>query len=266
LEVSGLTDATVHSTSYKNKENIETNMSVKVAACQVPDIRENIDSSLEWIERFTKQAEEKDVSLVCFPECFLQGYLTDEHLAKQYAVNLTSATFKTILRRLTKYKPLIVFGLIEQDNGNLFNAAAVIKDGELLGKYRKTHLLDGERVFKAGSEYPVFQINGLKFGINICCDTQFSEATKNLAKEGAMLILCPANNMMRYETAVAFKHLHHKMRIERVNETKVWLVSSDVTGECNGRISYGPTSAINPSGQIVEQVPLMKTGMITIEI
>jgi len=241
-------------------------MTTKVAACQVPDIRENIDASLEWIERFAMQAEEKNVSVICFPECFLQGYLTDEQSAKKHAVNLTSATFKIILQRLAKYKALIVFGLIEQDIQGLFNTAVVIRDGELIGKYRKTHLLDGERIFKAGSEYPVFQINGLKFGINICYDTQFSEAAKNVAKQGATLILCPANNMMRYETGEKFKHLHHKMRIERVNETKVWLVSSDVTGECNGRISYGPTSAINPNGQIVEQVPLMETGMITIDI
>jgi len=241
-------------------------MPTKVAACQVPDIKENIDASLEWIERFAKQADDKGISLVCFPECFLQGYLTDEQSAKKYAVNLASATFKTILQRLTKYKPLIVFGLIEQDNDDLFNTAVVIKDGELFGKYRKTHLLDGERVFKAGSEYPVFQINDLTFGINICYDTQFSEAAENVAQQGATLILCPANNMMRYETAEKFKHLHHEMRIERVNETKVWLVSADVTGERNGRISYGPTSAINPNGQVVEQVPLMETGMITIEI
>ena len=91
-------------------------------------------------------------------------------------------------------------------------------------------------------------------------------STKNVAKQGATLIHCLANNMMKYESAEKFEHLHHKMRIERVNETKVWLVSSDVTGECNGRISYGPTSAINPNGQIVEQVPLMEIGMITIDI
>ena len=180
--------------------------------------------------------------------------------------NLTSSTFKTLPQQLTKYKPLIVFGLIEQDDGNLFNTAVVIKDGELLGRYRKTHLLEGEQIFKAGSEYPVFQINGLKFGINICYDTQFPEAAKNVAKQGATLILCPANNMMTYETAEKFKHLHHKMRIERATETKVWLLSADVTGEHNGRISYGPTSAISPAGQVVKQVGLMETGMITIEI
>ena len=241
-------------------------MPTKVAACQVPDIKENIDASLEWIENFTKQAEDKNVSLVCFPECFLQGYLTDEQLAKKYAVNLTSATFKTILQRLRKYKQIIVFGLIEQDDKDLFNTAVIIKDGQLFGRYRKTHLLNGERIFKAGFEYPVFQVNDLKFGINICYDTQFPEATRNVAKQGATLILCPANNMMRYETAEKFKHLHHEIRIERVNETKVWLVSADVTGEHNGRISYGPTSAINPGGQVINQVPLMEAGMIVVEI
>ena len=238
----------------------------KVAACQVPDIRENTDASLEWIENFTKQAEDKNVSLVCFPECFLQGYLADEQSAKKYAVNLASKAFNGIQERLTKYKPAIVLGLIEEDDGNLFNTAVVIKDGRLLGKYRKTHLLEGERIFKTGTEYPIFQINNLKFGINICYDTQFPKAAECIARQGATLILCPANNMMRYETAEKFRHLHHKMRIERVHETKIWLVSADVTGEHSGRISYGPTSAINTDGKVVEQVPLMETGMITIEI
>lgn len=72
--------------------------------------------------------------------------------------------------------------------------------------------------------------------------------------------------MMRYETAEKYKHLHHSMRIERVEENHVWFLSSDVTGEHNGRISYGPTSAINPEGEVVAQVPLMQTGMIIVEI
>ncbi len=61
---------------------------------------------------------------------------------------------------------------------------------------------------------------------------------------------------MKCKTAEKFKHLHHKIRIERVIENKIWLMSADVTGERDGRISYGPTSAINPDGQIVGQVPL----------
>jgi predicted amidohydrolase len=87
-----------------------------------------------------------------------------------------------------------------------------------------------------------------------------------IAKQGATLILCPANNMMKYEMAEKFRYLHNSTRIERAKETKLWIISSDVTGEVDGRISYGPTAAINPIGQIVDQVPLLETGMITVEI
>jgi len=241
-------------------------MPTKVAVCHVPDIRADIENSFTWIKQFAKQAEERKASIVCFPECFLQGYLTDKCLANEYALNLKSFTFKILLNQLTMYDPTIIFGLIEEEDENLYNTAVVIKNGELLGRYRKTHLLDGERIFTAGSEYPVFQIDRLKFGVNICYDTQFPDATENIARQGASLIFCPANNMMRYEMAEKYKHLHHKIRIERAVENKVWLMSSDVTGERDGRISYGPTSAINPAGRVVSQVPLMETGMITVDM
>lgn len=249
----------------KNTEN-QTVMTTKVAICQVPDIRENVEASLEWIEKFAGQAEAQGVSLICFPECFLQGYLTDKHSAERYALNLKSATSSAIFQRLAKYNLIIVFGLIEEDAGNLYNTAVVIKQGKLLGKYRKINLLRGEQTFKSGRDYSIFQINDLKFGINICYDTQFAETVASIAKQGASLILCPANNMLRNETAEEFKHFHHKIRRDRAIENRVWLLSADVTGERDGRISYGPTSAINPEGEIISQVPLMKTGMTTVSI
>ncbi len=244
----------------------DTYVFTKIAACQVPDIREDINASLQWIKNFARQAEEANVSLICFPECFLQGYLTEMSRAKGSAINLSSGEFRSILKQLTGYGPVIVFGIIEEENGSHFNTAVVIKEGKLIGKYRKTHLLKGEQFFKAGDAYPVFEINGLTFGINICYDTQFAESALNVAKQGAKLILCPSNNMMRYETAEKYKARHHETRIARVLENKIWLLSADVTGERSGRISYGPTSAINPDGKIVAQVPLMETGMATVEI
>jgi predicted amidohydrolase len=47
----------------------------------------------------------------------------------------------------------------------------------------------------------------------------------------------------------------------------VWLVSADVTGARDEhRVGYGPTSVINPRGEVVAQVPLMTTGMVVADI
>src|SRR5260370_2558943 len=105
-------------------------MPVKVAVCQVPDIREDIETSLGWIEKFVIQAEIDGVSLVCFPECFLQGNLTEKHLTRKYAINFASSEFKVVLNQFATYKPMIFFVLIEEKDKNLFTTKVVIKKGD----------------------------------------------------------------------------------------------------------------------------------------
>lgn len=237
-------------------------MSITIAAYQVPDIQIDIETALCVIEQCSTDTK---ADLVCFPECFLQGYITDATLARKYAINLASSAFARILSRLRACKPMLVFGLIEED-GKLFNTAVVVSRGRLVGKYRKTHLLPGESCFTAGTAYPVFKCKDIPFGINVCYDMQFPEAAAVVAAQGASLLLCPANNMMRRENAEKYKELHHDMRIERAKENNIWIISSDVTGSRGERISYGPTSIISPEGVVVEQVPLMQTGVVNVTI
>ncbi len=49
--------------------------------------------------------------------------------------------------------------------------------------------------------------------------------------------------------------MHNSVRGERCRETGLWLVSADVTGERDGRISLGPTAVPNPAGEVVAQLP-----------
>ncbi len=240
--------------------------SVKVAACQTPDIREDIEASLRFIETYAAKAETTGVSLLCFPECFLQGYLLNEVAARRQAFDLHAAAFAEVLARLAKIDPVLVIGLIELSAGQLHNTAAVIHQGRLLGVYRKTHLLASEQHFHPGSSYPVFEANGLKFGINICADSRYPEASAPLAAQGARVILCPANNMLEQEISEKWKHLHHEIRRERVLETGLWLISADVTGRRDNCSSLGPTAIIRPDGTLAAQVPLHEVGLVMTEI
>jgi len=246
---------------------------VRVGACQTPEIIGEPLAVLEIMLRFAKEAEGKNVDLLLFPECFLTGYILSETYMAKYSYDFESEEFAAILKQLEHVKPMLVFGVAEKKSGKYYNSAVVVNGGEIVGVYRKTHLIDpNELFFTPGKDYPIFEVKGLKFGINICYDAQFPDAAKAVAAQGAQLLLLPAQNMIRRENAEKWKHKHNEIRAERVKETGLWYISSDVTGiRPPGqygveRISYGPTSAMNPKAEIVAQVPLMTVGMITVDI
>ena len=181
-------------------------------------------------------------------------------------MDLGSQAFAAVMSRLADAGPMIVMGMIEVQGEALFNTAVVIEKGKLIGRYRKAHLLKGERFFQPGTETPVFTIDGLRFGINICYDTGFSEAARKVALTGASLLVCCANNMMPRANAEKFRDMHNAARGERCRETGLWLISADVTGERDGRISWGPTAVLNPAGEVEAQLPLESPGLLIFDI
>jgi predicted amidohydrolase len=237
---------------------------LRVGACQAPEIVGNVESALTCIQDFAALADMQGAELLVFPECFLQGYLVEEQHVRQHALGLDSVGFASVLGRLAWIGQTLVFGVIERDGGRYFNTAVVVTRGQLVGAYRKTHLVPGElSLFDRGDDYPTFELQGVRFGINICCDTQFADAAAAVAAQGAHLLLVPAQNMMRRAAATHWKDLHHRIRADRVRETGMWLASADVTGERGeDRVGYGPTSVMDPQAEIVAQVPLMTTGMV----
>ena len=174
---------------------------MKIAACQLPHVHNDIDRALELIGLQSTNAQRQGVELLCFPECFLQGYdLNPEHVAT-VALDLKSVEFARILDRLKAIGPVIVLGLTERD-----------------------------------------------------------------ADAGAQLLARPCNNMLRPSNAEAWRLRHNEIRCERAHDANVWLMSSDVTGEHDGRISYGPTAIVDHTGCVIAQVPLLTTGMVIADL
>lgn len=240
---------------------------VRIGACQTPEILGDVDVAVDCILGFCEQTGPGGADLLLFPECFLQGYLVTETHVRRHALDLGSARFRSVAARLADVTPVLVVGMIERCGSRLYNSAVVLEHGRVAGVYRKTHLMAGELIFAAGDEYPVFEVKGLMYGINICYDTQFAAAAARIAAQRAHLLLVPAQNMMKREAAETWKHRHNQIRAERARETGMWLVSADVTGERGEtHAGFGPTSVMTPSGDVVAQVPPMETGMVIAQI
>lgn len=272
LEVSGLTNNPACELGAKQARfdyrcRVTTRaMTVRIAAAQTLEFREDLSGAFTYLADVAETATKAGARLLCFPEGFLQGYLTEAQAARRNALTLSSPQFSTLLSRLPMTAPTIVVGLIEADGDHLYNTAAVIHRRALLGRYRKRRLLKRENCFRPGEAVEVFEVDGLKFGINICCDTNHPSAALDVAQQGASLVLCPANNMLPRLAAAEWKDRHNAVRADRCRETGLWLMSSDVTGERDGQVAWGPTAVLNPAGEVVAQLPLGAPGLLLFDI
>ena len=239
---------------------------VRIAAAQTPEFREDLPSALAYLADVAEDARTAGARLLCFPEGFLQGYLTEEQAARRNALNLSSPYFSTLLARLPMTAPTLVVGLIEAYGDDLYNTAAIIHRQALVGRYRKRRLLKRESCFRPGESVQTFEVDGLRFGVNICFDTNFASAALSVAEQGASLVLCPANNMLPRLAAAEWKNAHNAVRGERCRETGLWLMSSDVTGERDDCVAWGPTAVLNPAGEVAVQLPLGVPGLLLFDM
>lgn len=237
-------------------------MGYKIGAFQLQDIQGNIDASLDMIEACLSEADEAGLKVVAFPECFLQGYTLDAATTRERAINLESEQFKDILVRLALYKATAIVGMIEEEVGQYFNTAAIIRQGQLLGKYQKVHLF--ETNFQPGVDQPVFTVDELTFGVNICYDARFADGADELARKGAQAIFYILNNRLSREKANAYRDRHIPNLAQRAIETGCVVVSSDVIAQDKATLGYGCSAIVDAQGAVIRRVPELSTGMVAI--
>lgn len=152
-------------------------------------------------EQFVRhQGDSIDVFIT--PECFLDGYAVteDNWTVEKFATvaqDVTQSTYIQQVRELAcQTKTHVVFGFTERLNGLFYNCALLVgADGEVVGKYHKTHLQNHDRRFAPGQDLPVFDLDIGRVGMVICADRRWPESIRTLRLKGAKICLMPTYGM-----------------------------------------------------------------------
>ncbi len=220
-----------------------------------------IHEQVDWCER-------EGVSVLCCPEAILGGLEDHDAGAWGSATRIPTAEVEERLAVLASDRVATIVGFTElAEDGRIYNAVAVSLGGRVLGVYRKLHPAIRRSVYAAGSETPVFSVEGVCFGVVICNDSNFAEPARAMAAQGARALFVPSNNALpraKAHPGVIAEARRADSKLARENE--VWVVRADVAGECDGLLSYGATAVVAPDGSEVAEALAQRTATIAVDL
>lgn len=173
---------------------------VKVAATQMScscDIGENISKA----EALVRKAAHEGAQIILLQELFETPYFCQKEKSDYYVLaaemekNRAINHFRPIAKELGVVLPISFY---EKKNNARYNSLAVINaDGEILGRYRKSHIPDGpgyeeKFYFNPGDTgFRVWNTKYGKIGIGVCWDQWYPEAARCMVLMGAELLFYP---------------------------------------------------------------------------
>ena len=242
---------------------------MRIGHCQLESILGDFDANLAKVIDGLKRADKDRVEIVCFPECFLTGYPDKEEVVRKSAFAADSPQMMTLLDKTRHFEATYIVGFNETRGPDLYNTAAVIHKGHLLGLYSKCTAY--QRFHKQGREFPIFERGGVKFGVIICSDGGFIEPTRILALKGARIVFAPHFNYIGAKGLIGhFQHVRAD-HTARAVENDVWFVRGNNVvldkdpGLSSPGIGYGDSYIIDPLGEMIVRSRRLQEDFIFID-
>lgn len=211
--------------------------------------------------------DQQQAQLVVFPELCLTGYPPEDLLLRPGLLKRVNKALETIQQKITGIH-IVVGHPLGEVGKELYNAASVIADGQIVCQYFKQMLpnysvFDEKRYFIEGHLPAVFMLNGLKLGITICEDIWFTGPSAQAKDAGAEVLLnLNASPFQQGKSALRF----HAVR-QRALENQLAVLYVNQVGGQDELVFDGGSFAVDAHGELQMQAAVFTddAALVTIE-
>ena len=240
---------------------------IRVAMAQVNPTVGDLPGNAALIRKTFDRAARAGADLVAFPELAIPGYPPEDLLLKPSFVRAN-------IEQLNALAPAIkgsvaVVGFVDRDDeGRLFNAAAVLAGGRIRGVYRKVNLpnygvFDEKRYFSPGDRYPIVVIRGVQVGVTICEDAWIGEGpVRQSARLGAEVIVninaSPYHMNKAFERQVLFR--------QRARDAKAFFLYVQTVGGQDELVFDGDSLAFGPNGRLLARGKQFEEDLVLVDL
>lgn len=220
---------------------------IKIAAYQYTPAND-IQARKTQMEIILEKAASKHVDFLCLPEGALTGYYAQEELARKNSLEVEGKDFQEWLDVFRNSTATVIVGFNERNGNQIFDSAAIIENGRLLGVQRKHYLY--HNYFASGICFSTFSNKGITFGVVICLDTNYFEPARILALQGATILFSPMCNKVCLDHPYAKRPPYYSQFVARTHENRCWLISADWIWTNDGAsICPGHSVIYDPDGR-----------------
>ncbi len=224
---------------------------LRLALAQMNPTVGDLSGNAKRILELVKKAKAQKADFAVFPELALTGYPPEDLILKPQFISDNLAEMGRLSRLVSGIAAFVGF-VDSGENGEIYNAAALIADGRIIDVYHKILLpnygvFDEFRYFRPGTGFPVYIYNGVRIGINICEDIWHRTGPARVqAAAGAGLIV--NINASPYETGKP--DTREKILSERSSENGVMIAYLNTVGGQDELVFDGTSMIFDRMGSL----------------
>ena len=216
----------------------------------------NLQNSLQ----LAQQAAKNGANLIVLPELANTGYLfsSRQDAFKHAEVVPDGPSVRAWIDFARQHQVYLVAGLAEQEGMRLFDTAVLLGPDGFIGKYRKAHLWNKEKLWFTPGDlgFPVFETPIGRIGLLICWDIWFPEVPRLLSLQGADII-CSLNNWVWTPSPLfddAGKCMASYLTMTAAHVNNVFIAAANRIGEEQGERYLGCSLIAGTNGWPIGKV------------
>lgn len=228
----------------------------------VGDIAGNVDKLLDAANR---ARDGLAGHLVVFPELALTGYPPEDLLFRADLLECAETSLKVLASSIKGID--VIVGHPHRRGGKLFNAASLIRGGQVSATYLKYHLpnygvFDEERYFTSGTDPCVVKVRGVPVGITVCEDVWQSGPVEKTAQAGAKVIV----NINGSPYHVNKTQERIDIVAERARNARVPIIYVNLVGGQDELVFDGESFVLDASGNLSQRAVAFKEGLFPVDL
>ncbi len=234
----------------------------------------NPTKNAEEVIKLIQEAHTKEVSVVVFPELTLTGYTASDLLLNQTLIASQDEALKYILKNIENLNTIAIVGIALLESDRLYNCAAVVQHGKVLGIVPKTYLpnkkefydkrqfVSGRNIVRTTTELLGVEVpfgvdllftdsKDMTFGVEICEDLwAVTPPSNHMASNGANLLF---NLSASNELIGKAEYREELVRTQSARCMAAYVYTSAGVGESTTDTVFGGHAIISEYGSTLAQ-------------